>query len=154
MFGSDNNIVSDYEDLEIVVGQADVTSSLVFWDVSSSLIFGDVSSSLIFGDVASSLIFGDRKSESSLSFGEKDPPWYSGRGSSEVFGDWNHPSYLGIGTLQYNVDLDPLWYLGIGPEQETKNISKSILKNWEMSWVWPLLHIKADALFWDMRWQL
>ena len=54
--GSDD-IVSDYEDLEIVVGKTDVTSSLIFGDVSSSLIFGDVSSSLIIGDVSSSLIF-------------------------------------------------------------------------------------------------
>ena len=37
-------------------------------------------------------------------------------------------------------------YIGIGPEQETKKMLKSILKNWEMSWVWPLLHTKADAL--------
>ena len=76
-------------------------------------------------------------------------------------------SYLGIGTIQAIWALEPskimwIWMiqigssldLGIGPEQETKNMLESILKNWEMSWVWPLLHIKADALFWDMIWQL
>ena len=147
MSRSDNNIVSDYEDLEIVVGQADVTSSLIFWDVSSSLMFGDA---------ASSLIFGDGKSESSLTLGEHDPPWYLRRGSTEVFGDWNPPQAIRA--------LEPskimwIWilsdiYIGIGPEQETKKMLKSILKNWEMSWVWPLLHTKADALFRNMLWQL
>ena len=164
MFGSDNNIVSDYEDLEIVVGQADVTSSLVFWDVSSSLIFGDVSSSLIFGDVSSSLIFGDvssslifggaasslifgnQKSKSSLTFGEHDPLWYLRKGSSVVFKDWNPPQAVwALEPAKIIGDLDPLWYIEIGLEQKKKK--KYVNAAFE-----ELENVSVLALALDMSW--